>query len=924
MAIIDNWTSNDHVGIQIDGTTIATYTPSDLTSGAITSNSCGSPIYYDYLTYLISGQQAHTNTQLILNIVLSISSSPSTASFGLRDVMISLGSTPTAGYVGTTCHRVWGASSWPCACGYTTYRDSSNNCNGCSASCNTCFGTSSQCYGCSDGYSFDGTSCASCPSNCISCSSSTQCTRCSDGYFLYWDGTCISSCTSPYVSVGDGSYKECQTPCESTSTYMVWDYSCSSTCETPYVPEVVNSAKFCNYPCDKTLGEYLFWDGSCTSSCSNYSRTSNGYKFCDACQPGYYMYPDMSCLPICPSPLRVHTNLNSYFCLFPCANNIKYYNLNDLECLSLCNYPNTLLTGNICQLDLSASDAKQAAAVSGTLNKADTAMSAATTAVGLVDFANPDAFCAVGLQKMLQYLKFMKIAYPPKLQAILDKQESDTLAKYIPGIPISLSKNLPLHSIPANFKKYKLHSSFLVNFWTLFIILCGIVAAVAIICMLTFCVKKIKIFYTLCAKVKYALKWNLALMQFITYYSSIILFTSLEVRTTVLDGFAAIFSFIVCLIINGIGIFVIFRMIVVLRDRRKSNTTISVYNQSQGTPPAENKWKDYEVLYKTYKENSFSEQAFLPLFVIRIYLFNVVIAHLFEYPLVQAVLITVLNLATLIYLGAKRSLKENTVLFKYAGQEIIILVINVCILTLAILDKMKLTMVNTRRILGDIIIGCNIAFTAIAMAYLVMKVLVLLFDVFKMLRNRNKMMVSPIMNAPGGQVIDDEPSREIVLGDGSFVDSSKKPKILILPLDMSRVKSLDNHQEIDTPEPKIIRSSRMEDIKSPVNRIRKVSANINRTSNNSIHPFRLESSVMESDHRVRSTLNVGGEMSEVLDISVDKRSLNPNDPGEGRSIRFKGYWEKTKSISRGTYVPEGTKFDKITIPNGLYSSKGNK
>ena len=920
MAIIDQWTSSDQVSLKLDGNTIATYSPIDITSGAYSANFCGDSTYQDYLTYKISGQQAHTNNQLTLAIALSISSS--TASFGLRDVMISLGSTSTAGYVGTTCHRVWGGSSWPCGCGYTAYINS-GYCPGCDGSCKTCFGgTSSQCFGCSDGLSFDGTSCGSCPSNCISCSSSTQCTRCSDGYFLYWDGTCISSCPPPYVSAGDGSYKECHTPCESSGTYMVWDYSCSSTCETPYVPVVINNAKFCNYPCNVASGEYLFWDGSCQSSCSNYPRTDNGYKFCDVCQPGYYMYPDMSCLPTCPSPLKIHTNINSHFCSFPCANHNKYYDLRNLECLSSCDYPNTLLTGNICQLDLSGSDAKQAAAVSGTLNKADTAMSAATTIVGLVDFANPDAFCAVGLQKMLQYIKFMKITYPPKLQAILDKQESDTLAKYIPAIPTSLSKDLPLHSIPTNFKKYKLHSSFLVNFWTLFLILCSIVAAVAIICMLTYCFKKINIIYTVCAKVKHALKWNLALMQFITYYSSIVLFTSLEVRTTKFDGFSPVFSFIVCFIINVVGIFVIVRMFIVLRDRRRHNTTIGGHNQSQGAPPVENKWKDYEVLYKTYKENSFSEQAFLPLFVTRIYLFNVIIAYLFEYPLVQALLITLLNLVTLIYLGAKRSLKENTVLFKYAGQEMIIFIINVCVLALAILDKLKLTLTKSRNMLGDVIIGCNIAFTAVAMAYLCMKVLVLLFDVFKMLRNRNQ-KVSPI-RAPESPMIDDEPSSEIVLREASFVNSSNKPKILVLPLDMSRIKSLGNHQEMDTTAPNIARSSRIVNIKSPISRIRRSSVDNNSTFKNT-HPYRLESS-MEGNCNTLKTgnyINVGGDTSHDFDISVDKSELNPEDLREKKSFRLKGYWEKTKSISRGTNVPEGTKFDRITVPSGLYSSKGN-
>ena len=730
---INAWTSSDSFTVRIDSQTLPTFDTS-INGYTIGSNICGQG-NNDVLHYYLIGKIAHSSAQITLKFQTNVVSTG--ASMGFREIDLAFGISPTP-FTDWTCQKFQGDSPSPCGCGFQT-STVPFACNFCHEACRTCLGDGpGVCFGCSSGFTFDGTQCVQCASNCQLCSgtSSNQCMHCNNGYILTLDNTCVATCPDHYVVDGDGDFKMCKTPCQ-PDNYMLWDYTCTDLCTSPFSSSVKNGAKFCNYPCNTAANEVLYYDGSCSSSCDLSLSNINGYQFCRVCQSGYFMYQDGSCLASCPSPFTQINNIVFHFCNLPCPSGVNYYSYEQSKCLSDCSYPYKANPGGICVLDVSPSDIQQAATISGGMNAGGTAMAAASTGVGMINFADPDAFNMVNMQKMLKYIRFMKISYSPKLQAILDKQDSDGFARYLPDVPKDIYNNLPRHTLPEKFEKYKIHSSFLVNFWIPLIELIFMLVVIALVCLINYCTVKFKHVHTVCYRIKNVLKWNLALMIFTTFYGDIVLFTSLEMRTTALDHLAPICSFVICLGINLLSILVFIRLISVIGARRKQNRE---RQQSAETNSSEDgaQWKAYQVLFSTYKDRLFIEQAFLPLFISRIYLFNVVIAYCFELPLIQAILIAALNFLMLLYLGAKRPIKDKIVLFKYLAQELTLFVINLCILISAILDAAKSRNTVARGRLGNVIITGNMIFTMIGLVYIGVIITIIIKDAFLAIKNRNR------------------------------------------------------------------------------------------------------------------------------------------------------------------------------------------
>lgn len=147
-----------------------------------------------------------------------------------------------------------------------------------------------------------------------------------------------------------------------------------------------------------------------------------------------------------------------------------------------------------------------------------------------------------------------------------------------------------------------------------------------------------------------------------------------------------------------------------LYKTKKNNGTVSV--RSDKLKETKKEFKHYEVLFEECKDKSLLELAFMCFFIFKVYSFYMIIAYLFDYPRVQTVLITLLSIFMVLYLIVLRPLKKVLNLCQYIVQEILILVVNACTLILSCLDIVRPDDVETRSVLGEIIIACNLAFGA--------------------------------------------------------------------------------------------------------------------------------------------------------------------------------------------------------------------
>ena len=63
----------------------------------------------------------------------------------------------------------------------------------------------------------------------------------------------------------------------------------------------------------------------------------------------------------------------------------------------------------------------------------------------------------------------MKVNYPLKLEILLRNQKDSPISfNFGPKIPDSIKEQFTNYTIPGNFAKYELHSSFLVSYWRAF------------------------------------------------------------------------------------------------------------------------------------------------------------------------------------------------------------------------------------------------------------------------------------------------------------------------------------------------------------------------------------------------------------------------------------------------------------------------
>lgn len=66
--------------------------------------------------------------------------------------------------------------------------------------------------------------------------------------------------------------------------------------------------------------------------------------------------------------------------------------------------------------------------------------------------------------------------------------------------------------------------------------------------------------------------------------------------------------------------------------------------------------------------------------------------------------------------------KKVVNLYQMATFEILILSLNTCVLVLAIMDNQGEEEIDTRELIGDVIININLAFSGFAMFYIVLKI----------------------------------------------------------------------------------------------------------------------------------------------------------------------------------------------------------
>ena len=556
-------------------------------------------------------------------------------------------------------------------------------CQACPISmCSICIGNGG--IGCmksiNRGSYFDGANFYSCSTGCVFCigPNAKDCVQCDFSHTLDTDNTCKASCTLPYVS--SGTYNQrCRLRCDS-SQYLYWNNTCQDSCNYPL--QIDTNHGQCTYPCNKAYAEFLYWNASCLSTCPFYSRIESGYGFCDLCPLGYYLY------------------------------------LEDDVCKLGCTYPYTIQKLVYCKLDLSSSDIEQTATMLKVINTGSLIQSTGSVIIGLLSPGDPSGFTLVALAKMLLYTRYMNLKYPSRLQSVLDQQDSSKPSlELLRKAQNVLKDDMRKYPLPGRFDHYGLHSSFLINFLEPTIIIISAFVITLLVLLLDCYCKQGTWLKNILEKVQNTLQWNLLITLYTSHYDGVILYASLEIRTTnSFYSFLPAASFFLTILSVVIALLISFKMIKIIRALN-IGTSSTQEQRSQIITNLAKKHIKFQVFYASFRDSDLIQQSFFFIFTTRLIVFHIIIAVLIYHPLAQAILILLMNICMVLYLCFKHPMKSKLRLGQHIIQEIILLVVNICVLTVANIDVSQKEAYSTKRVMGEIFLYCNIILSLLGFAF---------------------------------------------------------------------------------------------------------------------------------------------------------------------------------------------------------------
>ena len=566
------------------------------------------------------------------------------------------------------------------------------------------------------------------------------CNPCNTGLALLSSGECQipDACDPPNVLQTIAGVLYCQPACTTGNYYLAASGTCVSSCASPLIISTVNGVDYCNSPCPNPSTDYYYWNASCLSTCIYNIRTVNGYKFCDACSGGQYLYPDNTCKASCKSPMVTKTSGGFKFCFYPCGGDYGVFNTEKYDkCSSVYTYPFAQTDLGECVLDLSSGEYQRAINVANILHVFFGIISGLSILAILLDPHDARPLCLLLYIKMLEYFKFIQAKYPPVLQQVFNVQHLGLgLLNFSPDLPYEVYDAFPLHTIPPSFYSYGLHSSYFVNSWDFLFSLFVVAIVIVVIFLAEAYFKDVKFVKWLASKIKPAFTAPniLTMLLLTTHFIDIPIYTSIEFRSLHFTAFLPVFSFIIMLFINIFYHVLLIKAFLAFKEARKRVTQVHDIDVSEDGPesfrgppssitsPREST-VTFRVLFDNIKEEAYFQHSYLLIFIFRVYFVCIILGYFFQHSFLQSLLIIISTIAMTLYVIFVKPLKRLSHQVQHIAMEVIFLVANLGVFILTSLNSACKEVPSVRRDLGNMIIACAFAFAVFGIGCLLVTVI---------------------------------------------------------------------------------------------------------------------------------------------------------------------------------------------------------
>lgn len=337
--------------------------------------------------------------------------------------------------------------------------------------------------------------------------------------------------------------------------------------------------------------------------------------------------------------------------------------------------------------------------------------------------------------RIFSQIKYLNISYSGELQvALLTWLPSFVSLGLTPDMPPSFIDRFPQRHVPYVFEKYDVPSSCLVNIWESF----GIIVFVTALLLISKGIEHIVSpkdnprLAPITRKARVMVQ-NFLVTALYGVYGDLVLFAIIEYRTLEFGWNLSLLSLIISmiLIITMVLTFLYqIKLLLSYQKIKKQNKNLS----SEPSKELEIFMKENEgsqVIFKDFKDYSLAPQLFLFFLSGRDLLFSLILATMFEYPLPQTILITILYVLMIAYLLKKRPFEGS---FDFGQQlffEFIGLAVNICVFINAILDAGNYQTIQARKNIGKLIIFANMIFNFVTAGFMVYSVGQILWEFYK-------------------------------------------------------------------------------------------------------------------------------------------------------------------------------------------------
>lgn len=339
------------------------------------------------------------------------------------------------------------------------------------------------------------------------------------------------------------------------------------------------------------------------------------------------------------------------------------------------------------------------------------------------------------LAKMIQYIRYIQIHNSIRLEGMfrIRKTSSGSLA-FLPKMTDSMRDDFEnKDALPEIFAKYDLYPSFLVNYWDSFIslIIVWFLFTALYLGSQTLEKKKKNSAITNIVRKARTTTQNFFLTSFYSSFGDVVFFALIEFQTIHFKTFLSIFSLFVAILFLILGLSVLamhFRLVkehqgIVQRHRSAGNDREELTN-------FEKKNEGMQVLFLNFKERSLDREAFLLIAVVRTILFNIVVSSLYNFYLLQVILIVLMNILMLGYISFTRPLKRLVDLVQNIFIEVLLLTVNITTLVSSSLDAAGKENSPQKEGLADVVIFCNILCTVLPPIFIAVKVYLILRNLY--------------------------------------------------------------------------------------------------------------------------------------------------------------------------------------------------